>query len=258
MTGPGCCGNGQETHYTYDSLGKVKTKTDALGVVTSYDYDPAGNLKERTETDPASGRTVLTTYSYDADNNLLSSRTTADGIVTETGSTYDINGKLASQTDANGHTTTYTYDNADQLRSVTDPQNQTGYTYTDKGQLETTTLANGTVMKAVYNGPGQKIQEIEDEQGLALPTTYTSDLNGNLRTLTDANLKPVSYTYDALNRLKTVENMVGQTTYTSDLNGNLRFLTAMRNNRPPNLSTICRGDNTVHAIQNAFLIVIAS
>lgn len=226
VTGPGCCGNGQVTHYTYDALGRMHTKTDALGVVTTYDYDPAGNLTRRTTSDPASGRTVITAYSYDPDGKQLSRRTTADGIVSETTSTYDENGKLASQTGANGNTTTYTYDDADQLVSVTDSQNQTGYTYTSKGQLETTTLPTGAVMKAVYNAFGQKVQAIADEQGLALTTAYTYDHNGNLKALTDANLTTSASTYDALNRLTTVEDALGHTTtYRYDLNGNLRFLT---------------------------------
>ena len=230
VIGPGCCGNGQVTQYTYDTLGRVLTKTDTLGIVTKYEYDATGNvirtIDDYTE-DGTTGRNVVTEYSYDSQGNLLRERTEADGFLQETTYAYDENGKLASVTDANGHTTTYTYDDADQLDSVTDPQNQTtSYIYTDKGQVETVTLPNSTVIKYVYNALGQKVQEIKGYGGLNLTTNYTYDANGNLKTVTDANLKTTTYSYDALNQLKTVEDPLMQATqYTYDQAGHLRFLT---------------------------------
>ncbi len=107
-------------------------------MITTYEYDENGNLERRTEHDPAEDRTIVTEYTYDPDDNLLSQRTEADGIVVETNNAYDINGKLSTQTDTNGNTTSYNYDDADRLVSVTDPLNQTtSYSYTLKGQLET-------------------------------------------------------------------------------------------------------------------------
>jgi hypothetical protein len=38
---------------------------------------------------------------------------------------------------------------------------------TFNGELETITLPNDTVMKYVYNGLGQKVQQIEDLGGLS-------------------------------------------------------------------------------------------
>ena len=36
--------DGREDHYTYDTVGRVKTRTNARGIVTTYSYDGNGNL----------------------------------------------------------------------------------------------------------------------------------------------------------------------------------------------------------------------
>ena len=237
VTGPGCCGGGEVAYYTYDDLGRVTTKTDALGIVTAYAYDAVGNV-ERTVADytedGTTGRNIVTTYRYDADNHLLNARSEAPStgsgqgsLLRETSYAYDKNGKLASVTDPNGHSTTYSYTDGDRLASVTDAlDNTTSYSYTAKGQVETITLPNHTVMKYVYNGLGQKTQQIEDLGGLSLITTYTYYPDGSLHTVTDAEQKVTTYTYDALGRVKTVQDhLLQDTSYTYDSAGNLRSLT---------------------------------
>ena len=85
--------------YTYNSIGQVATKTDALGHVTAYTYDALGREtqrvdaqgapQERTTTTTWHGSSFLpetittsdrvTTYTYDAQNRLLSTSTHAQG-----------------------------------------------------------------------------------------------------------------------------------------------------------------------------------
>ena len=230
VTGPGCCGGGEVMYLTYDDLGRVKTKTDALGIVTTYAYDANGNVSQTiadyTE-DGSTGRNLVTTYSYDSGDYLLNARSEAEGLLRETSYSYDESGKLASVTDPNGNTTTYTYTDSDRLKSVTDAQDRiTSYSYTAKGQLETVTLPNNTVMKYVYNGLGQKVQQIEDLGGLSLVTTYGYYPDGTLKTVTDAELKTTTYSYDALGRVKTLQDhLLQETSYAYDSAGNLRRLT---------------------------------
>ena len=81
-------------------------------------------------------------------------------------------------------------------------------------------------MKYVYNGLGQKVQQIEDQGGLSLVTSYSYYTDGELHTVTDAEQKVTTYTYDALGRVKTVQDALSQATgYTYDAAGNLRSLT---------------------------------
>ena len=155
--------------------------------------------------DGSTGRNIVTEYTYDADNHLLTARSEADGLLRETTYAYDEQGQLAGVTDPNGNTTTYSYTDSNRLESVTDALSQTtSYSYTENGKLETVTLPNGTKMTSVYNGLGQTIQRIEDEGGLNLTTTYSYYANGTLETVTDPEEVVTRYSYDALKRRKSM------------------------------------------------------
>ncbi len=227
--GGGGAVGGTVTHYTYDAWGRALTETDALGIVTKYEYDARGNLVRKTAdytADGTTGRNVVTEYTYDPHDQLLSERTAADGIVRQTINAYDVNRKLASRTDGNGNTTTFTYDAADQLIAATDPLGHTTtYTYTVKGELAAVTEPDGDVTRTVYDAYGRKVQEIVDDGGLSLTTNYTYDLADNLLTVTDPAGAVACYTYDALNRrtseIRDCNGLRLTTTYVYDLAGNL-------------------------------------
>lgn len=111
------------TKYTYDNLGRVLTKTEIsnsylAGLVTSYSYD--GENRVVTETDPGEMNrvtgalhTAQTTTVYDPDGNVASEKvadlTGLDASRTVS-YTYNANDQVASESDATGVTTTYTYD----------------------------------------------------------------------------------------------------------------------------------------------------
>jgi RHS repeat-associated protein len=80
--------------YSYDTAGRVQTRTDASGI-TTYTYDPLGRLAARAHT--AGGGTL--TYGY------------------------DLAGNLTSETDANG-TTTHSYDERNLLVRTETPDNR--------------------------------------------------------------------------------------------------------------------------------------
>jgi YD repeat-containing protein len=91
------------------------TLTDGLGNVTQYQYNAAGELTS-VIAPSVNGVSPTTTYTYDANGNLLTS-TDPDGAVTAY--QYDANGNLLSVEDGAGNTVSYTYNANDQVTSTT-------------------------------------------------------------------------------------------------------------------------------------------
>lgn len=82
------------TTYTYDSMSRMTTTTDALGIVTTLAYDDRGNLIEKVEdytADGTTGRNIRTIYAYQPDDQIILESTTADGLTIQARRVYDIN-----------------------------------------------------------------------------------------------------------------------------------------------------------------------
>ncbi|MDC8448221.1 MAG: RHS repeat protein [Nitrospira sp.] len=84
----------------------------------------------------------MTTTNYNANN-----QQTTFGTTTET---YDLNGNLATSTDA-GVTTTYTWNARNQLTSISGPSLSASFTYDSFGRRTGKTI-NGTTTNFVYDG----------------------------------------------------------------------------------------------------------
>jgi RHS repeat-associated protein len=200
------------TKFTYDDFGHVLSKTDQLGNVTGATYDAAGSPLTMTEPDKGTW-----TFTYDDHENLtsvtdrthrqiatltynsygeLTKKTTPDGDVIYT---YRNDGLLDSVTDTLKRTTTYGYDIAGHVTSVTGPDHRVwGYSYDANGR--TKTVAN----------PASET------------TTFHYDDAGNLDWFKDALTHGQSYSYDNLGRLATVTDALGHdTTYTYNPAGEL-------------------------------------
>jgi large repetitive protein len=149
---------GMVTKYTYDALGRELSETQISdsypnGLTTSYAYDDQDRLVSETDppvTDRVTGavHTEVTTYTYDADGNVLTTtigdRTGGDPSRVTT-DTYDAFGNVASEKDALGNVTTYTYDAMGDKLTETNPAGlTTAYAYDTSGDLLTTTLEGYT------------------------------------------------------------------------------------------------------------------
>jgi RHS repeat-associated protein len=227
------------TRYTFDALGRTLTMTDPLGEVTKYEYDSRGNLTRTTigyTADDVTGRNLVTQFTYDAHDRLLSQRTEDDSQVQSSAMTYDGNGKLATYTNSEGRVITYGYDDADQLAHVTDPLGQmTQLAYSGRGQVSSAQLANNTSVGFVYDAsnnptnltpPGRTAHrfdytarnEIAAYRPPALAsgatdTTYTYDALGQITAVTRPDGKKLTYLYDGRQRLRIMTLSRGQVTY---------------------------------------------
>ncbi|MCD4695710.1 MAG: DUF6531 domain-containing protein [Bacteroidales bacterium] len=190
-----------ETNYTYDGNGNIGTETDANGNVKSYGYDSQNRLIYVAI--PAG----VTNYEYDQQNNLT---------------------KIA---DANGNITEYFYNSINQLILEVDPiGNQVTYEYDENGNLTYVTDANSNTIQYTYNSLNQLTQRgyigntdhfSYDEEGNIL-NMYNNDINISfdydaLNRLTQKNVntwnKVISYTYDLAGNRKTMTDPDGGVTY---------------------------------------------
>lgn len=105
---------------SYDADSRVISQTDGKGQTTALQYDALDRLTRETRPDGST-----TTYTYDADGNLLSQVDSSSGTSTYT---YDLKNRMASEASP-GVANTYSYDGADNLKSVTDAGGTVTYDY---------------------------------------------------------------------------------------------------------------------------------
>jgi len=172
---------GTVTEFSYDGANRVLTRTvdpGGLQLVTKYTYEDAGQRVHVTE-----GERV-TTFSYDLAGRLESQMVDPEGLKLETRYGYDELGRTVSVTGAGKVTRyeydklgrreketvdfgdqpdhlnlerSYTYDDAGNVRTATDPGlNVTKYTYDNENRLRTTIDAAGVVTENVYDKQGRQ------------------------------------------------------------------------------------------------------
>ena len=245
-----------ETTLSYDDPAAGRTTiTDPIGttVVTHQDMRFTTELVDRNN--------GVTNYEYDENGRLvrLDDSETGDARGTIRFTYHAQSGKIASVTNAEGHTITHTYTAQDQsfgsgavtftfydLTRVDYPDGtHVAYTYDANGNRLTATDQAGKTTAYTYDALGRLLTQTENPaQGTATLTyntddtiqTSTTSATGAtryeydaLRRLTaivenagTADEKQVQYTYDAADRPLTITNQLGQVTeYTYDANGNL-------------------------------------
>ncbi|MGF1674223.1 MAG: RHS repeat-associated core domain-containing protein [Rivularia sp. (in: cyanobacteria)] len=202
--------NSHITRFEYDGLGNRKATERPLGQRSVAVYDEASKIISATD---FNGDTI--TYEYDKLDRLITKNFVDEGTKVEV--TYAKSGKPETYKDERG-TTTYTYNEQDQLLSRTEPDGTTiTYTYNQKGQIETVTTSNNTV-GYTYDEWG-RLDTVTSQEGV---TDYDFDIVGNLITTEFANNVVEERSYDDLNRLIGVtntdadSNILSSYTYTLD------------------------------------------
>ena len=222
------------TQYTYDAAGQLLQVTDPLDRVTSYEYDGLGRQTKITQPDPDGEGEELapwTVFTYDAAGRLL---TQADRLGHTTTFTYDALGRLISQTDANGAETTYTYDAAGRRLSLTDPVgNTTTWTYDALGRAVAETNELDDTRYFVYDAAGYLLRQI-DRLGRVRQFQYdnlgrnTAEIWYNNVQDADADQnrqRTITFTYDLVGQLTSVDDVEADYTYTYDALGRVITLT---------------------------------
>jgi YD repeat-containing protein len=223
-------GTGAITTYAYDATGRLLTVTDANGNLSQNAYDANGNLTTATiglkvngvNAPINDGSAVVTQYSYDAANRVLTKSTDPAGLNLTTRYEYDGQGRAVKLTGATGAVTTYSFNAKGELtRSVIDDvagglRLATAFTYHAQGRTLTVIEGQGSATAKTteyrYDVLGRRTHEITDPAGLALTTTYSYDAVGNVVLKRDALNNATRYVYDALNRQQFVISSIGTIT----------------------------------------------
>ncbi len=184
---------------------------ELLGNATAYEYDANGN---RTATvDPRGKRT---TFAYDAANRLT---TITDPLGQATTYGYDAEGQIIRLTYANGDVINYAYDAAGRETTVSYPGG-TGIarSFDDAGRL-TQVTDPVTDVRLRYDAVG-RLESVADQR-LQKDISYAYDGVGNRTQLTGPDGLTTRYTYDALDRLTTVNQGGQRVTLAYDANSRL-------------------------------------
>jgi RHS repeat-associated protein len=214
--------------YTYDASNNLSTVTDPLGHltrITSYN----GSGLPLTASDPNG---VVTTFTYDARDRLLSRtvQATSGNAVSMFG--YDAAGELTSITFPDGEFLYYQYDAAHRLQSVSNLLGETiTYALDAAGDITNQTIRNGSValvktQGAVFDQLSRMLQQIGAS---SQTTTYGYDSDGNRVSIQDGLTNSTTQAFDALNRLvSAIDPLNNDTAYNYDAQDNLISVTDPR------------------------------
>ncbi|MEU1090016.1 DNRLRE domain-containing protein [Streptomyces sp. NPDC005892] len=205
-------GTVRTTTHAYDGAGRPTTIATAGGLgeavpATTTEYDPATGQPLRTVTSTA---TIAKTY--DTLGRLTSYNDGASGTTTTTYDRYD---RPVTVVDSAPSTTTYTYDHAAEPRGLA-----TKVTDSVAGSFTATYDRDGGVEKEGLPG-GYTLVVKDDPTGATLSRQYTRDSDGLLvygdsvtetihgQAADHSGWSDQTYTYDAVGRLTTVNDIVG-------------------------------------------------
>jgi RHS repeat-associated protein len=198
---------GQTTKAEYDDLGRIVRSIDDRGRVTAFDY---------TELPQGCGSCTLIPRP--------SRITHDDGRIEQ--NLYDTGGRLLTHTIAAGTpeqaTTSYTYDDDDNLIAISDPLGRmTRFTYDDEHQRLSTTDPMGRATLYAYDDAGNVVSTTTPD-GAVVKNEY--DINNRLIKTIGADGHTTRFAYDALGNVTQVVDALGQKTH-YEYKGSLRTAT---------------------------------
>jgi RHS repeat-associated protein len=239
------------TEYAYDAGGNVTRVTRAKGDganerVVDYVYDGRGLARMETQYPnwPSTSGPLQTTFTYDASGNRATlldplARTSTSGYdaldrltsvsYSDPGTPdvtygYDAHGNRTAMTDGTG-ATTYSYDESDQLLSVTSPGPKVvGYRYDLNGNRTKLIYPDATAVTYAFNAADQ-LGSLTDWASRSVAYTYWPD--SLVKTATNPNGSVAGYGYDNARRLVDITHTAPTATsidrflYTLDAVGNV-------------------------------------
>jgi len=184
------------SHRMYETIdGTIRRIAQA-----DFTYDVYGNVLSRTE-HVSPGTSIVTYFEYQ-NGVFLTSETRAGRALRYT---FDIMGRMLSQTDGNGNTTSFQYDKLGRLIRQTNPGTPAVSTfitvYDDVNNTITTTDEIGRRMKYTFDMLGN-LKLVQDvTHGVITLTQNTYDNLMRLTGTTDARNTVTAYTHDFLDRI---------------------------------------------------------
>ncbi len=143
---------------------------------------------------------------------------------------YDEVGNRISQTDANNHTTTYSYDQNGRRVGRKLPAGQTeSYVYDAAGNLKSKTDFNGKTTQYAYDTSNRLLSKTPDASFNAPPVGFTYTANGLRLTMSDVS-GSTTYGYDTRNRLTSKQTPFGTLSYTYDNAGDVATIASSNTN----------------------------
>ncbi|MBX7066089.1 MAG: hypothetical protein K1X28_02545 [Parachlamydiales bacterium] len=192
---------------TYDEKSRLTSETNPIGQQAIYRYDEVGN---RIYAKDFSGK-LETFYDYDFSNRLIKKQEKgSDGIDRIETYEYDLRHNLIEQTDPYDNVTRMVPDALGRSKEIHLPciENEKGelvypfiqQTFDAAGNIIEKTDAEKFVTRTKYNAYGKPIEIVHPDDA---KEEFTYDLNGRLKTHTDALEVVTEYTYDSLGRVLT-------------------------------------------------------
>ncbi|QDP72474.1 hypothetical protein FOG18_07845 [Legionella israelensis] len=191
---------GHETAYHYDELGNLIEVKGVKGIQKRYEYDDLGRLIWQQEADK-----TITTWTYDAQNHVLTRTIDPEHLSLTTSYQYDGVGRLVEENIADQRKTIFRYDDANRLiQSTLDPEGlalTTLYVYDDRGLLIREIVKNpkghDKVTAWTYDALGRQRTKTLAPNHLALTSKYEWDKEGHLIAETDERGYTRHLIYDA-------------------------------------------------------------
>ena len=216
-------GNGNATQYIYDGYGNLAIVTNALGETTTYTYD---NNKNRLSMADGNGNTVK--YKYNAANKVSKYIAANNGSLEgkEQSYTYNADGSIKNVKDRNGNVISYEYDAFGRKIKETNGDNVTTYEYDNVGNVIN---IKDPVETTSYKYDAENRTVLKDIEGKG-SFTYTYDIKSSDQDnkiehgekIEDSTGREILKTFDATNRLSSVESNDKKIDYTYYSNGALK------------------------------------
>ncbi len=210
--------NTRTINYTYDARNRLTdiAYTNASTPPVTMDYNRVDDIVSATR------GTVVRTYDYDANRNLIGETLALDGRTFALGYLYDGNDALSQVTYPDGASVNF-YPDALGRQTAVSPY-VTSIAYHPSGQVSGMTYANGVTASQAFNTrqwPNQ-MSVVKSGTGL-LNTSYGYDGLGNPTSITDSVDASLNRTlgYDDIDRLVSATGPWGAGTLTYDGRGNL-------------------------------------